>query len=107
MEGLLYAIRHERNLKIHFVCAILALVACLVLNLPTDNVLWVLLAVTVVFMAEMINTAIEAVVNLLTASHSPFAKVAKDHPGLTRSIVEVSRARYGLQIDVEKLLGEG
>ncbi|HXE71895.1 MAG TPA: diacylglycerol kinase [Candidatus Nitrosotenuis sp.] len=78
VEGLLYAVRHERSFKIHFAAGVAALVAALALNLSTDHLLWVLGAVILVWMMEMMNTSVEAVVNLLTTSHHPLAKVAKD-----------------------------
>lgn len=78
MSGLTYAFRHERSLQIHFVFALFALGLCLFLSLSTVELLLVIFAICLVMMAEMLNTAVEAMVNLLTLEKSPFAKVAKD-----------------------------
>lgn len=78
VDGIIYAVRTERNLKIQFVVAVMVLTICLWLNLEAIDLILVFIAITFVIMAEMINTAIEAMVNLLTLSHHPLARVAKD-----------------------------
>ena len=44
--------------------------------------------------------------DLYVLDRADFAKVAKDHPNLTRSIIEISKSRYGLTIDPERLFTE-
>lgn len=78
LEGIVYAVRHERNVKIHFVAGVLVLIACLALPLDSLGVLLVLGATCLVLVAELMNTAIEAVVNMTISGHHPLAKIAKD-----------------------------
>jgi len=78
VDGIIYAFRTERNLKIHFALAITALVYCALLDLQPLQLLAVFFAIGLVIVAEMFNTAIEALVNLQTLSHHPLARVAKD-----------------------------
>jgi diacylglycerol kinase len=78
LDGIVYAVRHERNVKIHFVAAVAVLVACLVLPLDPLGVLMVLGATSLVLVAELINTAIESVVNMTIQGHHPLARIAKD-----------------------------
>ncbi len=77
-QGILYGVRTQRNLRIHFVAAALALVATLYLRLERAYVALVVLAIVVVIAFELLNTAIEAVVDLMTVAHHPLAKIAKD-----------------------------
>ncbi|GMU51169.1 MAG: hypothetical protein AMXMBFR33_03150 [Candidatus Xenobia bacterium] len=77
-EGLVYAVRRERNLKIHFVMAVAALLLCLGLDLNALQLLCVAFAIVLVIITELINTAIETMINLMTTAHHPLAKVAKD-----------------------------
>ena len=78
LDGIVYAVRHERNVKIHFVAAVVVLVACLILPLDPLGVLMVLGATSLVLVAELINTAIESVVNMTIQGHHPLARIAKD-----------------------------
>lgn len=78
LDGIVYAVRHERNVKIHFVAAVGVLVACLLLPLDTLGVLMVLGATCLVLVAELVNTAIESVVNMTIQGHHPLARIAKD-----------------------------
>lgn len=79
MSGLIWAVRHERNLKIHFVAAIVVLLCSLGLELSDTRLLFVFLAVTLVIVAELFNTAVEAIMDMLTDyQHNPLARVAKD-----------------------------
>lgn len=78
VDGLVYAIRHERNLKIHFVLALIAMLASLVIDLGVVQLLLVLMSITMVIVAELFNTAVEAMVNLFTVRNHPLAKIAKD-----------------------------
>lgn len=78
LSGLRHAFRHERNMKVHLFVAILVLICGLWLRIDKWNVLMVLVAIVFVIFAELMNTAIENVVDLLTEEHRKKAKVAKD-----------------------------
>ncbi|MCL5772923.1 MAG: diacylglycerol kinase [Firmicutes bacterium] len=78
IDGIVYAFKTERSLKIHFSVAIFILILTLLLKLDRFEILMIFFAITLVILAEMVNTAIEAIVNLLTLSHHPLAKIAKD-----------------------------
>lgn len=78
IDGIIYAFKTERNLKIHFVITLLVLIACLMLDLSKLEIVMVFFAIALVIVAEMFNTAIEAFVNVLTFSHHPKVKIAKD-----------------------------
>lgn len=77
-EGIVHALRHERNMWVHFTIAALVLVASLFFALSRLEVVALLVAISFVLIAEMINTAIEHVVDLITDADDPRAKVAKD-----------------------------
>lgn len=78
IDGIVYAFKTERSLKIHFSIAIFTMILTLLLKLDRFEILMIFFAITLVILAEMVNTAIEAIVNLLTLSHHPLAKIAKD-----------------------------
>ncbi len=76
--GILYATRTQRNMRIHLVAASLALFAALELRLERAYVALVVISIVLVISLELVNTAIEAVVDLMTVAHHPLAKIAKD-----------------------------
>ncbi|MFD7521172.1 diacylglycerol kinase family protein [Paenibacillus chitinolyticus] len=77
-EGIKYAFDTQRNMKFHFVVAFLVFLAAVILGLPHWDVLFLLLAVVLVIMTELINTAVEKAVDLAMPELHPLAKIAKD-----------------------------
>lgn len=76
--GIVYLLRSQRNARIHLALTVLAIVLGLWLGLT--SVEWAVLSLTVglVFLAEGLNTAIEATVDLASPDPHPLAKIAKD-----------------------------
>ncbi len=77
-EGIIHVLRTQRNMRIHFGAAALVLVAAIVLGVDKLELIALLLAIAFVLIAEMINTAVEAAVDVATTSFDPMAKLAKD-----------------------------
>jgi diacylglycerol kinase (ATP) len=65
-------------MRYHFLVLVAVLLSGLLLNLSDRDMLVLVFAITLVIVTEMINTAIEAVVNMVTESYHPVAKLAKD-----------------------------
>jgi len=76
--GILYATRTQTNMRIHLIAAALAMFASLYLRLERAYVALVVLCIVLVIALELVNTAIEAVTDLMTVAHHPLAKIAKD-----------------------------
>jgi diacylglycerol kinase (ATP) len=77
-EGIVYVLRTQRNMRVHFVLAAAALVLGLLLGVSRTELLALLVGISFVLIAEMLNTALEAAVDIATTSFDPLAKVAKD-----------------------------
>jgi len=77
-EGIIHVFRTQRNLRIHFAIAAAVLVAALVVNVTKIELIALLIAITFVLIAEMINSAIESTIDATTTSFDPNAKLAKD-----------------------------
>jgi len=77
-QGLVYAVRYERNMRIHIALAFVVLVASLFFSLSRLELVAIAASITFVLVAEMVNTAIETVVDIITDQFDPRAKVAKD-----------------------------
>lgn len=77
-HGWAYVIRYEKNAWIHAVATICVVIFATWLNVPFRDWAVLVLAVAMVWAAEILNTAIEAVVDLASPTHHPLAKVGKD-----------------------------
>lgn len=77
-QGIWYALNTQRNLRLHFLAAACILVLGWFLALPERSFISVLTAVMVVMVAEMLNTAIESVVDLASPAFHELARTAKD-----------------------------
>lgn len=77
-EGIVHALRRERNMKIHFAVAVLVLAAAMLYSLSRLEIVALFVAISFVLITEMINTAIEYTIDLITSEEDPRAKVAKD-----------------------------
>jgi undecaprenol kinase/diacylglycerol kinase (ATP) len=77
-DGIKYALDTQQNMKFHFFVSFAVLLLALLLHLPYTDVLLLLLSITLVVVAELINTAIEQAVDLAMPERHPGAKIAKD-----------------------------
>ena len=77
-EGIIHVLRTQRNMRIHFLIAAAVLVLALFVGVDKLELIALLLSITFVLMAEMINTAIEGAIDVSTTSFDPMAKLAKD-----------------------------
>lgn len=78
LMGLSYSLKENQNIQIHIIIGILVLLLGIFLGLTRYELFAVGLLVVLVMSAEMINTAIEEVVDLLVNEHRLEAKIAKD-----------------------------
>ena len=78
IAGVHHALRSQRNMRIHCAAAVLAITMGWVAAISRYEWLALVAIIGAVFVAELINTAIEAVVDLVVAEYHPLAKIAKD-----------------------------
>jgi diacylglycerol kinase (ATP) len=77
-EGIIHVLRTQRNMRIHFAIAVVVLVVAIFADVTKLELIALLLAISFVLVAEMINTAIEGAIDVATSSFDPMAKLAKD-----------------------------
>jgi diacylglycerol kinase (ATP) len=78
LSGVFYCLQTQRNMRIHFLAAVLVLSLGFFLRVGAYDLLFLLFAIALVFMAEMFNTVIETLVDLYTQDYHSLARVAKD-----------------------------
>jgi diacylglycerol kinase (ATP) len=76
--GVSHALRHERNLWIHLLAAIVVLLISVGLKVSALELAVIVLTITLVIVTEMINTAVEEAVNLVKPENHPLAALAKN-----------------------------
>jgi len=77
--GIIDLIKSENNAKIHLISTIVVIIVGLKLQFLAIEWLWISLAIAGVWVAELINTAIEKLTDLVSPEINPIAKKVKDY----------------------------
>ena len=99
--------RTQRNLRLQLLAAALVLAATIFLRLQRPYVIGIVIVVAVVLAFELLNTAIEAVVDLMTPVHHPLAKIAKDAAAGAVLVVAFAAVIVGYLTFYEGLIAGG
>ncbi len=102
--GIWWAIKTQRNMRVHLVLGICAVLLAIALGLDTAREAILALTVTLVLVAEMINTVVEAVVDLVSPTYHPLARVAKDVAAGAVLVTAIGSVVVGLFIFLPNLL---
>lgn len=78
LRGIKYCIKNERNMRFHLIAGTLAVVVGLFQDISLQEWAILSLTITLVFVMEMVNTAVENVVDMITTDYHPLAEVAKN-----------------------------
>jgi diacylglycerol kinase (ATP) len=78
IEGILYTVRTQKHMRYHFLAALVLLVAAILCRVTPTEFMLLSLAISFVLFAELLNTAVEVVVDMISPEFHPQAKVAKD-----------------------------
>lgn len=101
-EGIFTCIRKERNMKIHCVMTLLVILAGFIFHISVTEWCICLTLFGLVMALELVNTAVEAVVDLVTSERRPLAKIAKDTAAGAVLIAAIMAAIAGLVIFLPK-----
>ena len=104
ISGIIQCIQKERNIKIHLVFMFLVIICGFLFRLSITEWLVCILLFGLVISLELVNTAIEAVVDLCTQEYHPLAKIAKDTAAGAVLISAIASVVIGLIILVPKIL---
>ena len=102
-EGVIYVLRSERNMRIHFAVATIVLVLAFSYGVTKLELMALLVAISFVLIAEMVNTAIEKTIDLAAASFDPLAKTAKDVAAGAVLIASVNAVVIGYLVFADRL----
>ena len=104
LEGIAHAFRTQRNFKLHVGITLAVIIAGVLLGISVEQ--WAILAVTIalVLQAELVNTALEAIVDHVAPEFHALAKIAKDCAAGAVFVSAVVAVIVGLLILGPKLL---
>lgn len=103
VEGIIHALKQEKNMKIHITMATIVLVSSLFFDFTKMELLMLFFAISLVIMAELFNTAIERTVDLVTDKYHPLAKAAKDVAAGGVLVAAINSAIVGYLLFFEKI----
>lgn len=98
LAGWLYMLRWQKNTRLQAVASVIVFPLALLLQVSAVEMAVLILTVSIVWMAEFINAAVEAVVNLASPEFHPMAKVAKDVAAAAVLLGVVASVLIGLLI---------
>ncbi|MDP8218946.1 MAG: diacylglycerol kinase [Candidatus Theseobacter exili] len=78
VEGLLYVLKTQRNMKIHLLVGIAILFSCIIFKVSVTDFLFITFAIAFILVCEMINTGIELLSDLLVETYHPLVRIVKD-----------------------------
>jgi diacylglycerol kinase (ATP) len=102
-EGVIHVLRSERNMRIHFAVATVVLILAFSYGVTKLELMALLVAISFVLIAEMVNTAIEATIDIATTSFDPLAKVAKDIAAGAVLIASVNAVVIGYLVFADRI----
>lgn len=103
IEGLIYVLRTQRNMQLHFLIAFVVLLGSVFLGIQKIQFIALLFAIVFVLVTELINTAIEATIDVVSDSYSPLAKIAKDVAAAAVLLASINALVVGILIFHDKL----
>lgn len=104
IDGIKYSFLNEKSLMIYSVLSIMAIILAFLLDISINQWMALLLALGVVLTIELINTAIEATVDMVTTEYNPLAKIAKDCGSAATFVSSIIALIIALVIFVPKII---
>jgi diacylglycerol kinase (ATP) len=103
-NGIWHATATQLNFKVHLVAAVLAVFGGCTLHISPDEWLWIILCIGLVLAAELFNTAIEFLTDLVSPEYNKKAGLVKDMSAGAVLVIAICALVIGLIIFVPKLL---
>jgi len=103
-QGIITSFKTEKNMKIHITIMIAVILAGIMLKLSKTEWIICIILFAMVIAAELFNTAIETIVDMITTEKNEKAKIAKDVAAGAVLVLAIGAAIVGLMIFLPKIL---
>lgn len=104
LNGLKYAIKTQKDLKIQIFIAIIVIIMSILLKISKIEMIIITISIFLVIFAEVMNTAIEKTVDLVTQEYNEIAKIAKDISAGAVLVLAINSIIIGLYIFGDKII---
>ncbi len=104
LAGLVYTWKSQRNFRLHIIFGFTALGCSLLLRLQPLELVIIIFAIFLVLIMELLNTALETTVDLITKEYHPLANIAKNVGASAVLLASLLAAAIGLLIFVPKII---
>lgn len=104
VAGIKYTLKTQPNMRIHVGIAFIAVMAGVAFQISSSEWLALVIVISFVFMLEILNTAIETLVDLYTEEYHHLAKVAKDTAAGAVMVAAIMSVCVGLIIFLPKII---
>ena len=104
IEGLISALKNEKHMKVHILAAIIIVILAIIINASKVEILIISLSVSFVVITELVNTAVEAIIDLVSPERHPLAKLAKDVAAGAVLVAAINALCVGYLLFYDKLL---
>lgn len=105
--GIMYAARTQPNMRAHLGIALLVILAAMLLRLERGYVIDLVITIAIVLSLELLNTAVESMVDLLTVTHHPLAKTAKDAAAGAVLVASIAAVVVGYLVFYQGIINGG
>jgi len=78
LSGIIHAFKTEKNMKIHFAISFVVILLSILTHVARFELIAIIISITLVVLAELFNTAVEAIVDLITDQYHELARIAKN-----------------------------
>lgn len=102
-SGLKYLIEHENNARVHLVATIAAIIFSIVLKISPNEWVLIIFSIFLVWFAELINSSIERVVDLISPQYHEMAKRSKDYAAAAVLVISLAALVTGCIIFLPKI----
>lgn len=103
-KGLWYTLCEEQNFRIHLIFTAIVILLAFFFRISTQEFLILIIVITLVLMAELINTIFERIVDILRPRLHPYAEKVKDMMAAVVLVAAISASLVGLLIFLPKVL---
>ncbi len=103
VEGFIYVLKTERNMRTHFLSALFFLLLGVYLGFSTVEIMVLAITITLVLIVEMINTAVELTINMVKTEEHPRARIIKDVSAGAVLLASINAAIVGYILFAKKV----
>ncbi|MFP4660710.1 MAG: diacylglycerol kinase [Halanaerobiales bacterium] len=105
IEGFVHTLRTQRNMKIHFFIAFMVLLASLFLDISKIELIIIFFSISLVIAMELVNTAVEVIIDMITPEYRFRAKIAKNISAAAVLMAAINALIVAYLIIFEKVRG--